>query len=269
MPRFAANLTLLYPELEFLDRFAAASADGFAGIEVLFPYGHSAADLAARLADAGLELVLFNTPPGDANAGERGLAALPARKGEFRRALEQALVYARALQCPRVHVMSGVLPAGQSRQQARDCLLDNLAWAAPLAASAGVSLMIEPINTRDIPGYFLNTQADAHALVQALGAPNVQVQMDLYHCQIVEGDLAMKLLEYLPTGRVGHMQIAGVPERHEPDVGELHYPYLFELIDSLGYAGWVGCEYRPQRGAVPGGTTAGLGWRSRAVQQAV
>jgi hydroxypyruvate isomerase len=269
MPRFAANLTLLYPELEFLDRFAAAAADGFAGVEMLFPYGHAPADLAARLADSGLELVLFNTPPGDANAGERGLAALPARKGDFRRALEQALAYAQALRCPRVHVMSGVLPAGQSRQQSRDCLLDNLAWAAPLAASCGVSLMIKPINTRDIPGYFVNTQADAHALVQALGAPNVQVQMDLYHCQIVEGDLATKLREYLPTGRVGHMQIAGVPERHEPDVGELHYPYLFELIDSLGYAGWVGCEYRPRRGAVPGGTTTGLGWRPRPVQQAV
>ena len=265
MPRFAANVSLLYPEHAFLDRFAAAAADGFAAVEMLFPYAHAQAELAARLRDAGLQLVLMNTPPGSWEAGERGLAALPGREGEFRRALEQALAYATVLGCPRVHVMAGVLPEGEgvSRAAAHNCFVGNLQWAAAQAAGSGVVLTIEPINPRDIPGYFLNRQADAHAIVQAVGSPLLQMQMDLYHCQIVEGDVAMKLREYLPTGRVGHMQIAGVPERHEPDVGELHYPYLFELIDSLGYTGWVGCEYRPRRGTQPGGTTVGLGWRPR------
>ncbi len=263
MPRFAANLSMLYNEHAFLDRFAAAAADGFDAVEYLFPYDFVPAEIAARLCDHGLTQALFNAPPGDFAAGERGLACLPQRVDEFRRGFgEQALPYAQALGCRRVHVMAGLAPAGVSHGALQATYQANLAWAAQQAAPHGIAVLIEPINPRDIPGYFLNRQDEAHALVQAIGAPNLQVQMDLYHCQIVEGDLAMKLRQYLPTGRVGHLQIAGVPERHEPDLGELNHPYLFELIDVLGYDGFVGCEYRP-RDAGPGGTTAGLGWLQR------
>jgi len=260
MPRFAANLSMLYPEHGFLDRFAAAAADGFDAVEYLFPYAFAPAEIAARLRDHGLTQALFNAPPGDFDAGERGLACLPDREDDFRRAfVEQALPYAQALGCQRVHVMAGLAPAGVAREALAACYEANLAWAARQAAPHGVSVLIEPINTRDIPGYFLNRQAEAHALVQRIGAPNLQVQMDLYHCQIVEGDLAMKLREYLPGGRVGHLQIAGVPDRHEPDQGEIHFPYLFDLIDALGWTGFVGCEYRPRQPAA-GGTSAGLAW---------
>ncbi len=264
MPRFAANLSMLYTEHAFLDRFAAAAGDGFRAVEYLFPYAFDARDLARRLADHGLQQVLFNAPPGDWDAGERGLACLPGREAEFRAGFEQALGYADALGCPRVHLMAGLAPPGVERARLQATYEANLAWAAAQAAAAGRRVLIEPINTRDIPGFFLNRQDEAHRIVQAVAAPNLQVQMDLYHCQIVEGDVAMKLRQYLPTGRVGHLQIAGVPERHEPDLGELHHPYLFELIDELsaasGWDGWTGCEYRPARGAAPGATSAGLGW---------
>lgn len=264
MPRFAANLSMLYNEHAFLDRFAAAAADGFKGVEYLFPYEHPAAEIAKRLHDNGLAQVLFNAPPGDWDKGERGLACLPGREAEFQGGFARALDYAAALDCPRIHVMAGLVPAGQTREALRPTYMANLRWAAEQAASAGRKVLIEPINPRDIPGFFLNRQDEAHAIVQAVGAPNLQVQFDLYHCQIVEGDVAMKIRQYLPTGRVGHFQIAGVPERHEPDIGELHHPYLFAVIDEVaaecGWQGWVGCEYRPRRGAVPGGTQAGLGW---------
>jgi len=260
MPKFAANLSMLYPEHEFLDRIAAAARDGFKGVEFLFPYEHPADELAARLGDAGLEQVLFNAPPGDWAAGERGLASLPGRGAEFRAGIAQALAYAEALACPRIHVMAGLAPAGVERARLQATYEANLVWAAEQAAAAGRRILIEPINQRDMPGYFLNRQDEAHRIVNALAEPALQVQMDLYHCQIVEGDLATKLRRYLPGGQVGHLQIAGVPDRHEPDQGELNYPWLFELIDQLGWQGWVGCEYRPRRGAVPGGTTAGLGW---------
>jgi hydroxypyruvate isomerase len=263
MPRFAANLSMLYTELPFLERFGAAAADGFAGVEYLFPYEFSAADIAARLKKHGLQQVLFNAPPGNWAAGDRGMACLPEREAEFAQGLEMALAYATALQCPRIHVMAGIVPAGESAGSVRSTYVANLRLAARLAAKHGVAVMIEPINTRDMPGYFLNLQSDAHALLTEIGEPNVQVQMDLYHCQIMEGDLAMRLRRYLPTGRVGHIQIAGVPERHEPDMGEVHYPYLFDLIDALGWDGWIGCEYRPARGAVADGTSQGLGWKNR------
>jgi hydroxypyruvate isomerase len=267
MPRFAANLSMLYPELAFLDRFAAAARDGFRGVEFLFPYEFDLQEIAARLRGEGLQQVLFNAPPGDFSRGERGLAALPERQSEFRASLPLALEAAATLGCPRVHVMAGLIPAqadptARARMQAT--YEQNLAWAAPQAQACGVDLLIEPINARDIPGYFLNRQDEAHRIVSLVGAPNLKVQMDLYHCQIVEGDVAMKIREYLPTGRVGHFQIAGVPMRHEPDRGELSHPYLFEVIDEVsaqcGWDGWVGCEYRPAAGAVPGGTTAGLSW---------
>jgi 2-dehydrotetronate isomerase len=256
MPRFAANLSMMYSEHDFLDRFAAAAADGFAAVEYLFPYAHDQQLLAQCLAEHGLQQVLFNAPPGDWDRGERGLACLPGREDDLRRGFaEQALPYALALRCPRIHLMAGLVPAGVERAELRPTYIDNLRWAAAQAAVHGIDVLIEPINTRDIPGFFLNRQDEAHRIVAEVGAPNLKVQMDLYHCQIVEGDLAMKIRHYLPTGRVGHFQIAGVPGRHEPDVGEVNYAYLFALLDELGYAGHVGCEYRPR-----GGSSAGLGW---------
>jgi hydroxypyruvate isomerase len=267
MPRFAANLSLLYPEHAFLDRFEAAARDGFAAVEYLFPYEFAPQELAARLQGNGLRQVLFNAPPGDFAGGERGLAALPGREDEFRAGIVQALRYAEALACPQVHVMSGVVPAGHSAESLRPTWIANLRWAAREAERQGVRLLLEPLNPRDMPGYVLRRQDEAHALVAEVGAPNLQVQMDLYHCQIVEGDLASRIRQWLPTGRVGHLQIAGVPQRHEPDVGEVNYPYLFEVLDEVaatcGWDGWVGCEYRPARGATPGGTTAGLDWLRR------
>jgi hydroxypyruvate isomerase len=259
MLRFAANLSLMYTEHAFMERFAAAARDGFAAVECQFPYEHGRpAELAALLADAGQQLVLLNAPAGDWAGGERGLAALPGREDEFRRGfLEQALPYAAALGCPRIHLLSGIAPPGAEAARLRETLLANLDWAAR-QAPAGLALLIEPINGRDMPGYFLQRQAEAHAIVEALGRPNLQVQMDLYHCQITEGDVAAKLRRYLPTGRVGHLQIAAVPDRGEPDAqGELNYPWLFALLDGeLGWEGFIGCEYRP-RGA---STSAGLGW---------
>lgn len=264
MPKFAANLSMLYPEHDFLQRFEAAARDGFAAVEYLFPYEHDARELAARLRGNGLQQVLFNAPPGDWAGGEKGLACLPGREAEFRASIASALRYAEALACPRVHVMAGLVPEGVERARLQPTYVANLRWAAAQARAVGVRLMIEPINTRDIPRFFLNRQDHAHELVQEAGMDNVQVQMDLYHCQVVEGDVAMKIRQYLPTGRVGHLQVAGVPERHEPDVGELNGGYLFRVIDEVaaqcGWDGWVGCEYRPARGAQPGGTTAGLGW---------
>jgi 2-dehydrotetronate isomerase len=253
MPRFAANLSMLYNEHAFPDRFAAAARDGFSAVEYLFPYEFAAGDLAARLVEHGLQQVLFNAPPGDWAAGERGVACLPGREDEFKRGVERALDYARALKCPRIHLMAGLAPPDADRAALRATYLGNLAWAA--AQARDVHFLIEPINTRDIPRFFLNRQDHAHEIVAEVGAPNLKVQMDLYHCQIVEGDLAKKLELYLPTGRVGHLQIAGVPERHEPDVGEINHPYLFALIDRLGFDGFIGCEYRPRAG-----TSAGLNW---------
>ena len=264
MPRFAANLTMLYNEHAFLDRFAAAAADGFKGVEYLFPYAFSASDIAHRLHDHGLQQVLFNAPPGDWDAGERGLACIPGREAEFRAGVGRALEYAQALNCPRIHVMAGLAPAGLDRAALQATYENNLAWAAQQAKLDGRDVLIEPINTRDIPSYFLNRQDEAHRIVQAINAPNLKVQFDLYHCQIVEGDLETKIRHYLPTGRVGHFQIAGVPMRHEPDIGELNYPHLFRVIDEVAQAchwqGWVGCEYRPSRGAAAGATSAGLSW---------
>jgi hydroxypyruvate isomerase len=260
MPKFAANLSMLYPELDFLDRFSAAAQDGFKGVEYLFPYAFKATDIAQRLADNGLQQVLFNAPPGDWDAGERGLSCLSGREAEFKNGFLQALDYAGALNCPRIHVMAGLLPAGTERDALLPTYLGNLHWATAQADKHGLEVLIEPINTRDIPRFYLNRQDHAHEVVAAVGASNLKVQMDLYHCQIVEGDVAMKLRKYLPTGHVGHLQIAGVPQRHEPDLGELNYPYLFSVIDELGFDGWVGCEYRPASGMAPGGTSAGLGW---------
>ena len=269
MPRFAANLSFLYTELPFLDRFAAAAADGFSAVEFLFPYAWSAQSLRERLDETGLQQVLFNVPPAGFelnnmaaawDQGSRGTAALPGREAEFRAGMEQAFYYADTLKCPNIHVMAGLVDGTSTLQDVHATYEANLRWAAGIAEGAGVTLLIEPLNGRDMPGYFLNRQAQAHALVEAIESPNLKVQMDLYHCQVSEGDVTSKLHQYLPTGRVGHIQIASVPRREEPDRGELNYPYLFECLDTLGYQGWVGCEYRPHRGPVPGATTAGLDW---------
>jgi 2-dehydrotetronate isomerase len=264
MPRFAANLSMMYNEHAFLDRFEAAAHDGFKAVEYLFPYSFSADEIATQLKAHGLQQALFNAPPGGTDAasieqawstGMRGTACIPGKEEEFRSGVLLALQYAKILQCPRIHIMAGLQPEGISREQAMATYVSNLKWACAQTASHGLDLLIEPINTRDIPRFFLNRQANAHEVIAQVGAPNLKVQMDLYHCQIVEGDLAMKLRQYLPTGRVGHIQIAGVPERHEPNIGEVNYPYLFKLIDELGFEGWVGCEYRPQQS-----TNAGLAW---------
>ncbi len=253
MPRFAANLTMMFNEVPFLERFGAAAKAGFEAVEFLFPYEHAPEEVASRLRAAGLGNVLFNMPPGNWAAGERGIGALPGREREFRDGVATALRYAQALGTPRLHAMAGLLPAGADRAPFRATYLENLRYAARETARHGITLLVEPINTRDIPGYFLNTQAEAHALREEVGAPNLQVQMDLYHAQIVEGDLTVKLRRWVR--HVGHVQIASVPDRHEPDSGELSYPNLFHLLDELEYRGWVGCEYRPARG-----TVEGLGW---------
>ncbi len=253
MPRFAANLTMMYNEHAFLERFAAAARDGFKAVEYLFPYEFPAAALKARLDAHDLVQALFNAPPGDWAAGERGIASLPGREDEFRRAIDTALDYARVIGNDTLPVMAGLIAPTQDRARHRDVYLRNLAHAAEAARAQNVTIVIEPINPRDMPGFFLNRQDDAQAICREVGAPNLLVQFDCYHCQIVEGDLAMKLKRDIAG--IGHIQIAGVPQRHEPDVGEIHYPYLFELIDVLGYDGWIGCEYRPKAG-----TSEGLGW---------
>ena len=256
MPRFSANLSFLYTELPFLDRFAAAASDGFRAVEFGFGYEFPAKEIAAQLKACGLEQVLINAPPGNRDAGDRGLGAQPGREHEFAASIVTAFSYAQILECPRVHVMAGLVPDGwdaERRARQRATFVRNLRFAAREAAEQGLALTIEPINPRDIPGYFLNTQAEAHAIREEVGAANLTVQMDLYHAQIVEGDLSMKLERWLP--HIGHIQIAGVPDRHEPDRGELDYRHLFALLDELGYTGWVGCEYRPRAG-----TSAGLGW---------
>ena len=291
MLKFAANLSFLYNELPFMERFAAAAKDGFKGVEYLFPYAFSKQEIAAALKDTGLQQVLFNAPPAghdrdSAQAawdqGVRGTTCLPGKEDEFKRGFMLALEYAEALNCPRIHVMAGLvpeafrvashLPAHLATSAAhastpgpmRDTYVRNLRWAADQAASAGRDVLIEPINTRDIPHFLLNRQDDAHTIVQEVNRPNLKVQFDLYHCQIVEGDVENKIRHYLPTGRVAHLQIAGVPQRHEPDTGELNYAVLFKAIEEVskdcGWDGWLGCEYRPALGAVPGGTSGGLGW---------
>lgn len=255
MPRFAANLTMMYGEHDFLDRFGAAAADGFDAVEYLFPYAWPAGEIAKRLCEHGLKQVLFNAPPGDWAMGERGLTSLPGRENEFRSGVQQALEYAAALGCRKLHLMAGVRQPDLEADEQLATYLRNLAWAAEQAAPLDIEVLIEPINTRDMPGYLLNLQADAHAIVTEIGAPNLKVQMDLYHCQIMEGDLSMRLRQYLPSGRVAHLQIAGVPDRHEPDYGEIDHAWLFALLDQLGYAGYIGCEYRPRAR-----TSDGLGW---------
>jgi hydroxypyruvate isomerase len=256
VPKFAANLSFIFQEVEFLDRFAAAAECGFKAVEYLSPFDHPLKVIAEQLNRHGLEQALFNMPPGDWAAGERGIGALPGREQEFRDGVETALVYARATRCRILHAMAGVFPAGLDRAQAECTYLANLRYAADRLAAEGITLVIEPINTRDIPGYFLNTTSQAMSIIERVGHPNIKLQLDLYHVQIMEGDLAHRVRAL--AGQYPHIQIAGNPGRHEPDIGEINYPFLFDLLDEIGYAGWIGCEYRPK-----GETKAGLGWARR------
>ena len=253
MPRFAANLSMLYPQHDFLARFGAAASDGFEAVEYLFPYDFTAAEIKLRLEDFGLTQALFNAPPGDWVNGERGIASLPGRESEFRSSFQKALEYAAVLGNDRIHVMAGLLPNEELRQKHHAVYLENLSHAAQEAAKVGITVLIEPINTRDMPGFFLNRQDQGQAVCKEVGADNLKVQFDFYHCQIVEGDVTSKLRR--DFAGIGHIQIAGVPDRHEPNMGEVNYPWLFEEIDRLGYTGWVGCEYRPK-----GDTSEGLQW---------
>jgi 2-dehydrotetronate isomerase len=257
MPRLSANLTFLFNEVPFLERFGEAARAGFRAVEFAFAYDMPEQTIAARLAEHGLECVLINAPPGDYTAGERGLAALPGREDEFAASFATALRYAGALRCPRIHVMAGLVTATELRPAARATFIANLRLACEAARQQqGVTVMIEALNARDVPNYLFSTVSEAHAIREAVGAPNIKAQMDFYHTQIAEGDLARKLERWLP--HIGHIQIAGTPGRHEPDVGEVNYAWLLRHIDALGYDGWVGCEYRPLTT-----TVAGLSWRDR------
>lgn len=260
MLKFAANISMMYNEFEFMDRFGAAAKDGFKAIEFLFPYAYSAQEMASQLRTHQLRQVLFNSPPGDLTQGEKGMACIPGREAEFQAGMLSAFEYAKVLDCRQIHLMAGFKPAGVDIEQLTATFQKNVQWAAQAAQPLGIDLLLEPINTRDMPNYFLNYQQQAHSIIQSIGASNVKVQMDFYHCQIMEGDVARKLQLYLPTGRVSHLQIAGVPQRFEPDIGELNYPYLFSVIADLGFEGYVACEYRPRRGTAANSTTDGLGW---------
>jgi hydroxypyruvate isomerase len=253
MPRFCANLSLMFTELPFLDRFEAAASAGFRGVEYLFPYEFDAADIAARLKAHGLTQVLFNMPPGDWAAGERGLAALPDRIDEFRAGVATAVDYASKLGCSNVHCLAGIAPAGEPVERLRETYIDNLRFAAKALARVNAKVLIEPINTRDIPGYVLTRTQQALDIIAAVGEPNVGLQYDCYHMQIMEGDLCPTIERHLDS--IAHVQVADTPGRNEPGTGEINYPFVFGHLDRIGYSGWVGCEYRPRTT-----TAGGLEW---------
>jgi hydroxypyruvate isomerase len=253
MPRFAANLSMMWSEIPFLDRFPAAARAGFDAVEFLFPYAHEAPRLADVLAASGLRLVLFNMPPGDWDAGDRGLACDPRRVGEFQEGVGKAIGYARALGCGQVHAMAGLRPAGVGDDALRATYVSNLRFAAAELAKHGLRLLVEAINTRDMPGYYLTTSRQALELMDEAGADNLHFQFDIYHMQIMQGDLAPTIERDL--ARIGHMQLADTPGRHEPGTGEINYAFLLEHVDRIGYRGHIGCEYKPL-----GRTEDGLGW---------
>ena len=253
MPRFAANLSMMFNEVPFLDRFALAAKAGFKGVEFLFPYEHPAAEIAARLKNNGLQQVLFNAPAGDFAKGERGMAAIPGKQAAFRDSIKLALEYATTLACPRLHIMAGLKPEGVAHDTLTAVYGANLAYAAEECAKVGVKPIIEPINHRDIPGFILNTTDQAAAIIAAVGPEKLGMQFDLYHCQITEGDVVKRVEKHLPL--IAHMQVADTPGRHEPGTGEVNWPFVFKTIDALGFRGWIGCEYRPA-----GETLAGLSW---------
>ncbi|MCJ2034517.1 hydroxypyruvate isomerase [Methylobacterium sp. J-068] len=243
MPRFAANLTMLFQEHDFLDRFGEAAQAGFRGVEFLFPYAFRTEAIAERLVRHGLSLVLHNLPAGDWEAGERGIAVLPERGAEFRDGVARAIDYAGALGCDQVNCLAGIAPPGAERARLHATFRENLAFAATELAKAGIRLLIEPVNTRDIPGFFLTNTAQALALIEEVNSENLFLQYDAYHMQVMEGDLARTIAANL--ARIAHIQLADNPGRHEPGTGEINYPFLFGHLDAIGYGGWIGCEYRP------------------------
>jgi hydroxypyruvate isomerase len=255
MPKFDANLTFLFNELPFLDRFAAARKAGFAGVEYMSPYEEPKAEIAVRLKDNGLTQVLFNLPVGDWGKGERGFAILPGREDEFKRGVAKAIDYAEALGCKQINCLAGLAPKDSDQSALRKTLVGNLSYAAGELGKAGVRLLIEPCNTRDMPGFFLNRTDQALDLIKEVGSDNLFVQYDIYHMQIMEGDLARTIETNL--SRIAHLQLADNPGRNEPGTGEINYPFLFAHLDKIGYGGWIGCEYRPRTT-----TTDGLGWFS-------
>ncbi|MCG5237134.1 2-oxo-tetronate isomerase [Xanthobacter oligotrophicus] len=248
MPRFAANLTMMFTEWSFLDRFAAAADAGFTAVEFLFPYEHAPDAVGERLARNGLTQALFNLPPGNWAAGERGIAAFPERFDEVKASVATGLTYAAATGVKRLHLMSGL--ADRADPKARAAYGEAVAYAAGALAENGLDLVLEPINGRNMPGYFLNDFAFTQALIAELGLPNLKLQFDIYHCQIIHGDVTMRLRQLMPI--TGHVQIASVPSRNEPDGEELNYPFLFAELDRLGYDGFVGCEYNPRAGTLEG-----------------
>jgi len=256
MTRLAANLSMMFTDVGFLDRFEAAAEAGFRGVEYLFPYDFPKEAIRQRLDDNGLTQVLFDLPAGNWGAGERGIAILPDRVGEFQEGVGRALEYAKALDCKRVTCLAGRAPEGVPNRRLRSTFVRNLKFAAPRFAEAGIALLVEAINTRDIPGYWLTHTADARSLVEAVGAPNMGIQYDIYHMQVMEGNLAPTIEKNLDVIR--HFQLADNPGRHEPGTGEINYGFLLPFIDMLGYDGWVGCEYNPA-----GKTVDGLGWAAR------
>ena len=254
MPKLAANLTMTFGEVDFLDRFEAAANAGFRGVEYLFPYAYEAKVLQERLRAHGLVQVLHNLPAGNWSAGERGIACHPDRVYEFKAGVDQAIAYATTLGCDRVNCLAGILPAGVDPAAARDTLVQNLTYAAPRFKGAGIMLLIEPINTRDIPGFFLSGSGQAIDIITATGSDNVWLQYDIYHMEIMEGDVASAIPRHLPL--IKHMQLADVPGRHEPGTGAIDFGSLLPQIDRIGYDGWIGCEYVPAAGTVPGLTWA-------------
>ena len=253
MPKFCANLSLLYTELDFMDRFAAAAKSGFKGVEYLFPYAYPKAQLAEALARNKLVQVLHNMPPGDWAKGDRGIACQPDRVGEFQDGVGKAIEYATALGCKQVNCLAGLAPQGVASDKVRATFVANLKFAAAKTKAAGIRLVTEPVNNRDIPGFYLNRSQQALEIMDEVDSDNLWLQYDIYHMQVMEGNLARTIEANL--ARINHMQLADNPGRHEPGTGEINYPFLFDWIDRIGYAGWIGCEYNPKAG-----TVEGLGW---------
>ena len=256
MPKFAANISFLFTEVDFLQRFEAARKAGFGAVEFHFPYPYEHAALAAAVKEAGVEVVLFNLPPGNWEKGERGIACHPDRTAEFRDGVAKAIAYARTLKCPRVNCLAGLAPKDADPERLRATFVANLRYAAAAFAKEGVTLVMEPVNPRTIPGFYLNTTKQSLDIIRAVGAANLKIQYDVFHMQIVEGDLAKTIEANLAT--IGHIQFADVPDRHEPGTGEVNFDFLFDWIDRVGYQGWISAEYVPAKG-----TVASLGWLKR------
>ena len=253
MPKFCANLSMLFGEHDFLRRFSAAAKGGFSGVEYIGPYAFPKEQVAEALHGNKLKQVLFNLPAGNWDAGERGIGCLPDRVGEFQDGVGKAIDYARALGCTMINCLAGILPSSVSREKAHTTLVSNLSFAAAALKKEKILLIVEPINSYDIPGFFLNRSREGIAVIDDVGSDNLKLQYDIYHMQRMEGELGATLTKLMP--RIGHIQLADNPGRHEPGTGEINYPFLFKLIDTLGYAGWIGCEYKPKNS-----TVAGLGW---------